>query len=56
MIVTDIRHVSHQVSMTPALQKGIDFLRRPDIQSLPNGRMDLDGQQGRSRGIGSRHL
>ena len=45
MIVTDISHVSNQVSMTPALQKGIDFLRRPDIQSLQNGRIDLNGQR-----------
>lgn len=44
MIVTDIRHIEHQVSVTTALKKAIDFLRRPDIHSLVDGRVDIDGQ------------
>ena len=31
MIITDLRHIARQVSMTPALQKAIDFYN----QSLP---------------------
>lgn len=45
MLVTDIKHIEHQVSMTPALKKAIDFLRRPDIRNLADGRVDIDGQQ-----------
>lgn len=44
MIVTDIKHIEHQVSMTTALKKAIDFLRRPDIHGLVDGRVDIDGQ------------
>jgi len=44
MIVTDIKHIGHQVSMTTALKKAIDFLRRPDIHGLVDGRVDIDGQ------------
>ena len=44
MIVTDIKHIGHQVSMTTSLKKAIDFLRRPDIHGLVDGRVDIDGQ------------
>ena len=44
MIVTDIKHIEHQVSMTPALKKAIEFLRRPDIHNMADGRVDIDGQ------------
>ena len=44
MIVTDIKQIGHQVSMTSALKKAIDFLRRPDIHDLADGRVDIDGQ------------
>ena len=33
---------SHAVQ---ALRKALDFLRRPDIASLPDGRVDIDGDQ-----------
>ena len=45
MIVTDINHIEHQVSMTAALKKAIEFLRRPDIHNMADGRVDIDGQQ-----------
>ena len=43
MIVTDLRHIDHQVLMTTALEKAIDFLRRTDIHSLVDGRVEIDG-------------
>jgi len=44
MIVTDINHIEHQVSMTATLRKAIEFLRRPDIHNMADGRVDIDGQ------------
>ncbi len=45
MIVTYLRDIDRQMSMTPAIKKAIDFLRRPDINSLPDGRVEIDGDQ-----------
>jgi len=42
MIVTDIKHIEHQVSKTAFFKKAIDFLRRPDIRNLVDGRVDID--------------
>ena len=44
MIVTDIKHIGNQVSMTTDLKKAIDFLQRPDIHGLADGRVEIDGQ------------
>ncbi len=43
MIVADLEHIEHQVSMTPALKKAVDFLRRKDIDELTDGRVEIDG-------------
>ncbi len=43
MIVADLEHIEHQVSMTPALKKAVDFLRREDIDDLTDGRVEIDG-------------
>ena len=45
MIASDLNHVEHQVSMNTVLQKAIDFLRRPDILDLPDGKVELDGDR-----------
>jgi YhcH/YjgK/YiaL family protein len=45
MIVTDLDHIEGQLGMTQALRTAIDFLRRPDIVSLPDGRVDIDGDR-----------
>ena len=45
MIVTDLQHIGHQVSITTAFEKAIDFLRRTDIHSLVDGRVEIDGEQ-----------
>ncbi len=44
MIVTDLNHIEQQVSMTPALKKAIDFLQRPDIDGLTDGKVEIDGE------------
>lgn len=45
MIVTDLNHIEHDVPSTPALRKAIDFLRRPDLQALPDGKVTIDGER-----------
>ncbi|MGE5172887.1 MAG: YhcH/YjgK/YiaL family protein [Betaproteobacteria bacterium] len=45
MIVTDLKHIDHQVMMTPALKKAIDFLRLRGIHDLPDGRVEIDGNE-----------
>ncbi len=44
MIVTDLKHIEHQIAMTPALHKAITFLRSRDLALLADGRTDIDGQ------------
>jgi YhcH/YjgK/YiaL family protein len=44
MIVTDLRHIERDVFMTPALRKAVDFLRRPDLPTLPDGKVTIDGE------------
>lgn len=44
MLITDIKHIEHLALMTPTLKKAINFLRRPDIRNLADGRVDIDGQ------------
>lgn len=43
MIVTDLEYMDRQVPMTGPLQKALDFLRRADLDGLPDGRTDIDG-------------
>ncbi len=45
MIVTDLNHIDRQVSMTPAMRRAIDFLRRRDIHQLADGRVEIDGDR-----------
>lgn len=45
MIVTDLKHIDHQACITTALKKAIDFLRRPDIGNMADGRVDIDGDR-----------
>lgn len=44
MIVADLDHIEQQLSMTPALKKAIDFLRRLDIDGLTEGKVEIDGE------------
>src|SRR3989304_7914314 len=45
MIVTDLSNIDYQISMTSVIKKAIDFLRRTNIHSLADGRVEIDGQQ-----------
>jgi biofilm protein TabA len=45
MIVTDLKHIEHQVLMTPALKKALAFLRRHDLSALPDGKAEIDGDR-----------
>jgi YhcH/YjgK/YiaL family protein len=45
MIVSDLKHIAHQAGNVPALQKAVDFLRRPGIDALPDGRAEIDGDR-----------
>jgi biofilm protein TabA len=45
MIVTDLKHLEHQVPMTPDLKNALAFLRRRDLRGLPDGRAEIDGDR-----------
>jgi len=45
MIVTDLRHIEHQASMTPLMSKAVSFLRQSDVNTLSDGRVEIDGKQ-----------
>ena len=45
MIVSDLKHISRQAALSPNLQKAIGFLRSPDLQMLPDGRVEIDGDR-----------
>jgi biofilm protein TabA len=45
MIVTRLERIEQQARMTPALAKAAAFLRRPDIASLQDGRVEIDGDR-----------
>lgn len=45
MIASDLKHIDHQLTMTPSLQKAIGFLRLRGIHDLPDGRVEIDGQK-----------
>jgi YhcH/YjgK/YiaL family protein len=45
MIVSDLDHFDHQIAVTPGLQKAFAFLRSSNIHSLPDGRVEIDGDR-----------
>jgi len=45
MIVTDLKHIDHQVSMTPALNRAMDFLRQQDLKNLADGTVEINGDR-----------
>lgn len=45
MLVTDLNHIEQQIATTPSLKKAIEFLKRPDLESLPDGRVEVDGDR-----------
>jgi YhcH/YjgK/YiaL family protein len=45
MIVTDLEHIERQAAMTPGLCTAVDFLRQLVMNSLPEGRVEIDGHR-----------
>ena len=45
MIVTDLKDIDHQISMTLALKKAIEFLRLRGIHDLPDGKVEIEGNE-----------
>ena len=45
MIVTNLNHIEHQVSMTLDLKNALTFLRRQDVHALPDGKAEIDGDR-----------
>lgn len=45
MIVTDLMHIEREILMTPTMVKAIEFLRRPDLLALADGRAEIDGDR-----------
>lgn len=43
MIASALNHIDHQLPMTASFKKAIEFLRRPDIRSMADGRVNIDG-------------
>lgn len=45
MIITNLKHIREQINLTPNFQKAIEFLERADLSDLPEGRLEIDGNQ-----------
>jgi YhcH/YjgK/YiaL family protein len=45
MIVTDLKHMDDRVDITHSLNKAFEFLRLHDLQKLPDGRVEIDGER-----------
>ena len=45
MIVDQLEHAERYLALHARFAGGFDFLRRPDLASLPDGRYDIDGDR-----------
>jgi len=45
MLVSDLDHIDHQIDLTPGLRKAFAFLRADSFHSLPDGRVEIDGDR-----------
>ena len=45
MIVAKLEHITGQIAPTPHMQRALDFLRRMRGADLPDGRVEIDGDQ-----------
>ena len=45
MIVDQLEHAKRYRALHPGFAGGFDFLHRPDLASLPDGRYDIDGDR-----------
>jgi len=44
MIITSLENLSHQLAMTPAMQKALDYLKNVHPADLQPGQIELDGK------------
>lgn len=45
MIITDLKNAESVVPGGPAFKSALEFLRRPDLLSLPDGKYGIDGER-----------
>jgi len=45
MIVTHLREVESQAALSAPLRRAVEFLRRPDLATLADGRVEIDGDR-----------
>lgn len=45
MITADLKNSACRVPVSPGLGKALDFLRRPNVASLPDGKYEIDGER-----------
>jgi YhcH/YjgK/YiaL family protein len=45
MVVTDLDHLDHQISVNHGLRKAFAFLRSPDTHGLADGRIEIEGDR-----------
>jgi YhcH/YjgK/YiaL family protein len=44
MLICNIDQLASQVKLNEKMQKAIDFLKKTDLNNLPNGRTEIDGE------------
>jgi YhcH/YjgK/YiaL family protein len=45
MIAGDLVHVEDQMAVTPCLRKALSFLRWTNLQDLPEGKIEIEGER-----------
>lgn len=45
MILTDLKNAESRLPGGAAFKSALDFLRRPDLQALPDGKYEIDGEK-----------
>lgn len=45
MILTDLKNAESRLPGTAAFRSALDFLRRPGLQALPDGKYEIDGER-----------
>jgi biofilm protein TabA len=45
MIISEMKYLERQISMTANMQSALAFLQRQDIQSLMDGKIEIDGDR-----------
>jgi biofilm protein TabA len=45
MIMAELEHITGQIAPTPNMQRALDFLRQAHGSSLPDGKVEIDGDR-----------